>query len=101
MGIRWPKVISNTMVWEATGKKPIILQIRMRNLQGISQTLRTVNEATEKQALIGICKEAEGEEAWKKKRTIFEEARKCGKIWSKGKRLVGNRFRWRCFINAL
>jgi len=62
MGIRWPKVISNTMVWEATGKKPIILQIRMRNWQGIGQTLRKVNESTEKQALIGICKEAEGEE---------------------------------------
>jgi hypothetical protein len=30
-----------------------------------------------------------GKKTWK--RAIFEEARKCGKIWSKVKRLVGNR----------
>ena len=29
-GIRWRKIISNKELWEATGKKPIILQIRMR-----------------------------------------------------------------------
>lgn len=60
------------MVWEATGKKPIILQIRMRNWQGIGQTLRKINESTEKQALIGICKEAEGEENQRTEHEINE-----------------------------
>ena len=30
MGIRRPKIISYTELWEATGQKPIILQIGMR-----------------------------------------------------------------------
>jgi hypothetical protein len=32
MGIRWLKIISNTELWEATGDKPIILQIRMKKM---------------------------------------------------------------------
>jgi hypothetical protein len=34
------------------------------------------------------------------KMTILEEAGKCN-AWSKVKRLVGNKDRWRCFTNAL
>jgi len=33
MGIRWPKVISNTRLWEGTGETPLILQIRMKKWQ--------------------------------------------------------------------
>lgn len=50
MEIRWPKKISNTKLWKATGEKPIILQIRMRNWQGIGHTLSKVTESIEKQA---------------------------------------------------
>jgi hypothetical protein len=30
IGIGWPKIIRNTKLWEATGKKPVVSKIRMR-----------------------------------------------------------------------
>jgi hypothetical protein len=35
------------------------------------------------------------------KRTVLEEAGKCGKTWSEVKSLAGKRVTGRCFINAL
>jgi hypothetical protein len=65
-------------------------------------TLRKVNESIEKQVLdwnLQGGRRGRLKKTWK--RIIFEEARKCGKTWSKVKSLVGNRVRWRCFKNAL
>jgi hypothetical protein len=39
MDIRWPKIISNTLLREAAGEKPIILQIRVRVWQWVSHSL--------------------------------------------------------------
>jgi len=30
IGIRWPNIISNTKLWDATGEKPIVSKIVMR-----------------------------------------------------------------------
>jgi hypothetical protein len=30
IGIRWPKIIGNTKLWEATGEKPIVSKIIKR-----------------------------------------------------------------------
>jgi hypothetical protein len=35
------------------------------------------------------------------KRTVLEEAEKCGKTWREVKKLADKRVRWRFFINAL
>ena len=51
MGTRWPKIISYTELWEATGEKPIILQITMRKWRLIFHTSRKEDETIEKQAL--------------------------------------------------
>jgi len=51
MDIRWPKTIRYTELWEATGEKPIILQIGMRKWRLICHTSRKGAESTEKQAL--------------------------------------------------
>jgi hypothetical protein len=74
----------------------------MKNWQGFGQILREVNESIEKQATDwNLQGGRRGRLKKTLKRIIFEEARKCSKTWSKVKRLVGNRVRWRCFINAL
>jgi hypothetical protein len=39
VGIRWPKIIRNTLLWENTGEKPLILQIIMRKWRRIGHTL--------------------------------------------------------------
>jgi hypothetical protein len=50
MGIRWPEVITNTELWEATGEeKPTILQIKMRKWRWIGHTLKKADKSTEKQ----------------------------------------------------
>jgi hypothetical protein len=38
MGIRWRKIISDNELWEATGKKPIILKLRMRKWRKVAHT---------------------------------------------------------------
>jgi hypothetical protein len=44
-------MISNTQLWEATGKKPVLLQIRMRKWRWVGHTLRNGDESIEKQTL--------------------------------------------------
>jgi hypothetical protein len=70
-----------------------MLLIRMRKWQWISHTLKNGAESTEKQALDwnlqGARRRGRPKQKWK--RTVLEEAGKCGKTWSKVKRLAGNR----------
>ena len=40
MGIRWPKIKSNTKLWKATGQKPLIVRIRTRKLRLVSHNMR-------------------------------------------------------------
>jgi hypothetical protein len=65
--------------------------------------LRKGDEFIEKQALDwnvqGARRRGRLRQTWKM--TILEEVGKCGNAWSKVKRLVGNRDRWRCFTNTL
>jgi hypothetical protein len=60
------------------------------------------NESTEKQALDwnpqGTRKKGRPKQTWI--RTVLEKPRKCGKTWSKVKRLGHNKVRWKCFTNA-
>jgi hypothetical protein len=51
MGIRWPKIKSNTELWEATGQKPIIVGIRMRKWRLVGHTMRKRDESIKKQVL--------------------------------------------------
>jgi len=63
MGIRCPKIKSNSEPCEATGEKPIILPITMRKWRWICHTLRNGDESIEKQAhRIAIHREPEGDE---------------------------------------
>jgi hypothetical protein len=100
--IRLPKTISNTQLWEATGEKRVILQIRMRKLRWISHTLKR-DESIEKQALDSNTQEARRRGRPKKtcERNVLEEAGKCGETWSEVKSLAGNRVGWTCLKNAL
>ena len=59
MVIRWPKVISNTELWGATGEKRVILQIRMRKWRWIGHNLRKGDKSIEKQHWIVIHKKPE------------------------------------------
>jgi hypothetical protein len=62
MGIRWPKIISNTLLKETAGETSIILQMRVRKWQWISHTLEEGGESTENKHPIGIHRESkEGE----------------------------------------
>jgi hypothetical protein len=80
MSIRWPKIISNTLLRETAGEMPIILQIRVRKWQWISRTLEEGGESTEKQASNwnpqGAKRRGRLKQTWK--RTVLE-AEKCGK----------------------
>ena len=84
MGTRWPKVISNTELWEAPGEKPITLQIKTTKWRWISHTLRKADEFVEKQRLdwdtVGTRRRGTSKQEWK--RTILEEGEKCGKTWN-------------------
>jgi hypothetical protein len=67
----------------------------MRKWRWIGHTLRKGDESVEKQALDwnlqGARRRGRPKQAWK--RTIVEEAGKCGKTWSEVKRLAGNKER--------
>jgi hypothetical protein len=51
LGIRWLEVVCNAELWEATGEKPVALQIKKRKWQWIGHTLRKNDGSIEKQAL--------------------------------------------------
>ena len=51
MGIRWPEIISNTELREATEETPIILRIRIGKWRWSGHTLRKGDESIEKQTL--------------------------------------------------
>jgi hypothetical protein len=40
LNVRWPEVISNIMLWETTGEKPIELQIKKRKWKWTGHTIR-------------------------------------------------------------
>ena len=79
--MRWPTVISNTELCEATGEKPIILQIKIRKWRWIGYALRKRGESIEKQALgwnlQGTRRRERLKQTWK--RAILAEAGKCNK----------------------
>lgn len=51
MGIRWPRAISITELWETTEQKPIILKIRLRKCQCLRRTPRKDDDSVGKQLL--------------------------------------------------
>jgi hypothetical protein len=90
-------------LWEAAGKKPVVLQIKKRKWRWIGHILRKNDGRIEEQALDwnlqGVKRRERPKQTWK--RTVVETAAKCCKTWSEVKRLVKNRVRWRCFTDAL
>ena len=82
MGIRWPKIISNTELWEAPGEKPVILLMRTGKWQWISHPLRNGDESIEKQVLGWNPQGARRRGRLKRnlKITVLEEAGKCCKF---------------------
>jgi hypothetical protein len=93
MGMTEPKVISNPKLWEATGKKPTILQTEMIKQQWVSHTLRKGDEYIAKQAFdwnMQGTRSGRPKQNWK--RTVLEK-KKIGKTWSEVKRLAGSRVR--------
>jgi hypothetical protein len=103
IGISWPKLISNTELWEDAEETPIILEIRRRKLRSISHSLRKGDESVEKQALHwnsqGTRSRERPKQAWK--RMVLETAGKCGKTRSEVKRLASDRVGWKSCTNAL
>ena len=75
----------------------------MRKWRWFGHAVRMEDESSEKEALDwsqqGAKKRGKLMETWK--RTVLEEAGKCGKIWSQVKRLAGGRISCRRFTNAL
>jgi len=85
MGIRWPKVIRNTRLWEGNGENPLILQIRLRKWQCIGHAVTMGDDfITGGEHWIGI---------WRKQANAPKHgARLRGR--------AGNRVRWTCFTNT-
>jgi hypothetical protein len=90
-------------LWEATGKKPVALQMKKRKWRRIGHTLWKNDGSIEKQALDwnpqGVRRRGRPKQTWK--RTVVQKAENCCKTWSKVKMLAKNRVRWRCFTDAL
>jgi hypothetical protein len=86
---------NNTELWEATGEKLRMLQIRMRKWRWKSHTLRKGDESFENQAR----RRGRPKPIWKK--AVLDEAEKFEKTWSEVKRLAGNRVGRTCFTNVL
>jgi hypothetical protein len=85
MGVRWPKVISNTRLWEDTGENPLILQIRIMKWQWVGHAVTKGDVLTDKKRhWIGI---------WRKQ----ANAPKHGAWLRAG---ADNRVRWTCFTIA-
>jgi hypothetical protein len=86
-GIRWPKVVCNVELWEATGKKRVALQIKKRKWRWIGHALRKNAGSLGKQALDwnpqGVRRRRRPKQTWK--RTVVEEAAKCCETWSEVK----------------
>jgi hypothetical protein len=74
-------VLNNRELWKATGKKLMILEVRMRKWRWIGRTLKKGDESIEKHELDlnlhGIRRRERPKETWR--RTVLEEAGKCGK----------------------
>jgi hypothetical protein len=51
LNVRWPDLISNIMLWEATGETPIELQIKKRKWKWRGHTIRKDENAVERIAL--------------------------------------------------
>ena len=70
MGIRLPKVISNTRLWEVTGENPQMLRIRMRKWQWVGHAVTKRDDFTGG--------------AWDRGALDWnlEEAGKCAETWS-------------------
>jgi hypothetical protein len=71
IGISWPKIISNTELWEAAGETPVILEIRTIKLGTINHPLRKGDESMETSIWLefaGSQKESKTEASLKKDR---------------------------------
>jgi hypothetical protein len=99
----WPEVVCSVELWEATGEKPVAIQIKKRKWRWTGHTLRKNDGSIEKWALDwnpqGVRRRGRPKQTWK--RTVVEEVAKCCKTWSEGKRIVKNRVIWRCFTDAV
>jgi hypothetical protein len=69
LGIRWPEVVCNVELWEATAEKPGASQIKKRKWWWIGHTLRKNGGSKEKQALDwnpqGVRREVRLKQTWK------------------------------------
>jgi hypothetical protein len=68
-------------MWEATGEKPIILQIRIQN--GDESVMVTLKNMQLDWNLQRTRKRGRPKQTWD--RTVLEKEGKCGKIWSEVK----------------
>jgi hypothetical protein len=79
VGIKWPRIISDTELWEATGQKRVILQIVSEKMAVDRSYTEEEDESIEKQALDWNPQRARRrqrpKETWK--RTVLEEEGRC------------------------
>jgi hypothetical protein len=101
--MRWPEVISNIMLWETTGEKPIELQIKKRKWKWIGHTIRKDENAVERIVLDwnpqGTRKRGRPKKTWR--RSVMEDAQREGRTWREAKRLAADRSRWKSCAEAL
>jgi len=103
LNIHWPEMISNEELWRRREETEMSTQIKRRKWNWIGHTLQKGNEAIEREALDwnpqGKRRRGRLRHTWR--RSAHSEALERGKSWNEVKRMVGNRTRWRCFVDAL
>jgi len=104
LNIRWPRTISNTLLWQRTRQIPVENEIRKRKWRWIGHTLRRDKENIARQALDfnpqGKRSLGRPRQTWK--RTVLKEIEAEGtKSWLQVKSLANDRDRWKVFVDAL
>jgi hypothetical protein len=103
LNVRWPDVISDIMLWEKTGEKPIELQIKKRKWKWIGETIRKDENAVERIVLDwnpkGKRKSGKPKQTWR--RSVMEEVQREGRTWMEVEKLATDTNRWESFMEAL
>jgi len=104
LNIRWPRTISNSLLWQLTKQIPVEDEIRKRKWRWIGHTLRRDKDNIARQALDynpqGNRRLGRPRKTWK--RTILKEIDAEGqRSWLQVKSLAADRDEWKRFVNAL
>ena len=98
--IWWPKIISNTDLWRATGQEDINLEIKKRKFRWIGHTLRKEDGEVPKAALLwnpqGSRKRERPKTSWR--RSVTKEV---GRSWNELRFLAAYRQKWKELIDNL